>query len=237
MKGRLGMMPTIDIQTEVELDYRSNEAYNGLRTNIQLCGEEIKVIMITSATPNEGKSSVSFNLAVSLAQSGKKVVFIDADLRKSVMIGRYKINHSIKGLSHLLSGISKLEDVLYDTNIKNLHTVFSGTVPPNPAELLTNHKFKLLIGLLRENYDYVIIDTPPLGNVIDSVIVAQQCDGVAFVVASNTVSYKFIQNTISQLKKAKCRILGVILNKVDMRDNSYYGKYYGKYYGNYGEYK
>lgn len=223
------MMLPIDIQKLVELDYRSNEAYKGLRTNIQLCGEEIIVIMFTSATPNEGKTSVSFNLAVSLAQSGKKVAFIDADLRKSVMIGRYKVNQSIKGLSHLLSGISKLEEVLYPTNIKNLHTIFSGTVPPNPAELLSNSKFRLLIQVLRESYDYVIVDTPPLGNVIDSAIVAQQCDGAVFVVSANTVSYKFIQNTISQLKKTKCKILGAVLNKVDMRDNGYYGKYYGNY--------
>lgn len=226
------MMPPIDIQKFVELDYRSNEAYKGLRTNIQLCGEEIIVIMVTSATPNEGKTSVSFNLAVSLAQSGKKVAFIDADLRKSVMIGRYKVNQSIKGLSHLLSGISKLEEVLYPTNIKNLHTIFSGTVPPNPAELLNNSKFQLLIKVIRESYDYVIVDTPPLGNVIDSAIVAQQCDGAVFVVSANTVSYKFIQNTINQLKKTKCKILGAVLNKVDMSDNGYYGKYYGKYYGN-----
>ena len=226
-------MAAINIEGIRKLDYRSNEAYKNLRTNIQLCGSDIKVIMVTSATPNEGKSSVSFNLAVSLAESGKKVIFIDADLRKSILVGRYKINKSVKGLTHFLSGICKFEEVMYATNVENLFTVFSGPVPPNPSELLGNKTFKLLIKTLRETYDYVIIDTPPLGNVIDSAIVAQECDGAIFVIAANTISYKFIQNTMVQLKKTDCKILGAVLNKVDMSENGYYSKYYGKYYGKY----
>jgi len=223
----------INIEGIRKLDYRSNEAYKNLRTNIQLCGSDVKVIMVTSATPNEGKSSVSFNLAVSLAESGKKVIFIDADLRKSILVGRYKINKSVKGLTHFLSGICKFEEVMYATNVENLLTVFSGPVPPNPSELLGNKTFKLLIKTLRETYDYVIIDTPPLGNVIDSAIVAQECDGAIFVIAANTISYKFIQNTMVQLKKTDCKILGAVLNKVDMSESGYYSKYYGKYYGKY----
>jgi len=223
----------INIEGIRKLDYRSNEAYKNLRTNIQLCGSDVKVIMVTSATPNEGKSSVSFNLAVSLAESGKKVIFIDADLRKSILVGRYKINKSVKGLTHFLSGICKFEEVMYATNVENLLTVFSGPVPPNPSELLGNKTFKLLIKSLRETYDYVIIDTPPLGNVIDSAIVAQECDGAIFVIAANTISYKFIQNTMVQLKKTDCKILGAVLNKVDMSESGYYSKYYGKYYGKY----
>ncbi|SEW41931.1 polysaccharide biosynthesis tyrosine autokinase [[Clostridium] fimetarium] len=226
-------MAAINIEGIRKLDYRSNEAYKNLRTNIQLCGSDVKVIMVTSATPNEGKSSVSFNLAVSLAESGKKVIFIDADLRKSILVGRYKINKSVKGLTHFLSGICKFEEVMYATNVENLLTVFSGPVPPNPSELLGNKTFKLLIKTLRETYDYVIIDTPPLGNVIDSAIVAQECDGAIFVIAANTISYKFIQNTMVQLKKTDCKILGAVLNKVDMSENGYYSKYYGKYYGKY----
>ena len=226
-------MAAINIEGIRKLDYRSNEAYKNLRTNIQLCGSDVKVIMVTSATPNEGKSSVSFNLAVSLAESGKKVIFIDADLRKSILVGRYKINKSVKGLTHFLSGICKFEEVMYATNVENLLTVFSGPVPPNPSELLGNKTFKLLIKSLRETYDYVIIDTPPLGNVIDSAIVAQECDGAIFVIAANTISYKFIQNTMVQLKKTDCKILGAVLNKVDMSESGYYSKYYGKYYGKY----
>lgn len=194
-------MLAINIERLRKLDYRSNEAYKNLRTNIQLCGSDVKVIMMTSTTPGEGKSSVSFNLAVSLAEAGKKVIFIDADLRKSVLVGRYKINKSVKGLTHFLSGINNFEEVMYATNVNNLHVVFSGPVPPNPTELLGNKTFKTLLKVLRESYDYVIVDTPPIGSVIDSAIVAQQCDGTVFVVSANAVSYKYAQNAIEQAQK------------------------------------
>ena len=214
-------------------DFRVREAYKTLRTNIQFCGSDVKVIAITSCQPDEGKSSVSMNLAMSLAEAGKKVILIDADLRKSVMIGRYKINKSIKGLSHYLSGQNSLEEVVCGTNVDNLKIIFSGPVPPNPAELLGSRAFGELLGQLRSVSDYVIIDTPPLGSVIDSAVISQHCDGVALVVAANSDSYKFAQSVKDQLEKAGSRILGVILNKVDMSGNSYYGKYYGKYYGEY----
>ena len=228
-------MVAINIERLRKLDYRGNEAYKNLRTNIQLCGSDIKVIMFTSTTPNEGKSSVSFNLAVSLAEAGKKVIFIDADLRKSVLVGRYKINKSVKGLTHFLSGLNKFEEVMYATNVNNLHVVLSGPVAPNPTELLGNKTFKTLIKVLRESYDYVIIDTPPLGSVIDSAIVAQECDGTVFVISANSVSYKYAQKAVEQINKTDCKILGAVLNKVDINNNAYYGKYYGKYYGEYGE--
>jgi capsular exopolysaccharide synthesis family protein len=226
-------MAKINIERLTKLDYRSNEAYKNLRTNIQLCGHSIKVIMTTSATPNEGKSSVSFNLAVSFAETGKKVIFIDADLRKSVLVGRYKINKGIKGLTHYLSGMNSFEEVAYSTNVENLYTVFSGQIPPNPAELLDSEMFSDLVKRLREEYDYVIIDTPPLANVIDAAIVAQNCDGAIFVIAANSTSHKFVGRSIEQLKKTRCKILGAVLNKVDLSENGYYGKYYGNYYGKY----
>ena len=116
------IMQTINIERLRKLDYRANEAYKNLRTNIQLCGSDVKVIMFTSTTPGEGKSTVSFNLAVSLAEAGKKVIFIDADLRKSVLVGRYKINTSVKGLTHFLSGINKFEEVMYATNVENFRS-------------------------------------------------------------------------------------------------------------------
>ena len=129
-------MKTVEINKLVRLDFQGREAYKTLRSNIQFCGSDIRVVGLTSCLPNEGKSSVSINLAISMAETDKKVVFIDADLRKSVLIGRYRINQSIKGLTHFLSGISKEEDVIYQTNIDNLHMIFSGPVPPNPSELL-----------------------------------------------------------------------------------------------------
>ncbi len=236
-------MLNINIDKLKKVDHSTSEAYKRLRTNLQFCGNDVKVVALTSTVPNEGKSSVSFNLAASIAETGKKVIFIDADLRKSVLVGRYKINKAVKGFTHYLSGVNQFDEVVYSTNIENLHIVFSGPVPPNPAELLGNKYFKTLIKQLRQTYDYIIIDTPPIGSVIDAAIIAEECDGIVLVVASGEISYKFVKKTKEQLDKANCRILGAVLNKVPMGKGGYYGHYgkygkYGKYgsYGNYGNY-
>lgn len=213
-------------------DYSSREAYKSLRTNLQFCGEEKKVIAITSCTPNEGKSSVTLNLAISLTEAGKKVLLIDADLRKSVLMGRVYVNESVKGLTHFLSKQAELRDVVCSTNIKYLNMVFAGPVPPNPAELLGGKHFKELLKTARQVYDYILIDTPPLGSVIDSAIIAEECDGCILVVSSGTISYRFAQDVLKQLKKSDCPILGAVLNKVDMSQTGYYGKY--GHYGAYG---
>ena len=228
-------MEKITFERRDELDYRANEAYKTLRTNIQFCGDQIKVITFTSCTPSEGKSSVSFNLAVSFAAVGKKVILVDADLRKSVLIGRYKVGAIEGGLTHYLSGQRELKDILFDTDIENMDIIFAGNYAPNPAELLEHKRFGSMIAELRESYDYVIIDSPPLGSVIDSAVIAKVSDGAILVVESNAVSYRFAQKVKEQLEKSRCRILGAILNKVSMDKKGYYGRYYGKYYGNYGE--
>ncbi len=218
---------------KTELDYRANEAYKTLRTNIQFCGSDIKVITFTSCTPNEGKSSVSFNLAVSFAQTDKRVILIDADLRKSVLAGRYRVGAVEYGLTHYLSGQNELDEVMLQTDIENMDVIFAGTFGPNPAELLEHQRFQDMINILREMYDYVLIDTPPLGSVIDSAVVAQICDGAVLVIESNAISYRFAKDVKAQLEKSNCRILGAILNKVPLEKKGYYGKYYGRYYGKY----
>lgn len=230
------MLLNVNLDKISDLDFKTKEAYKTLRTNVQFCGDDVKVISITSCVPNEGKSMVSFNLAVSIAETGKKVLFIDADLRKSALIGRYKINKAIKGLTQYLSGVEELDSVKYTTNVENLDMILSGLVPPNPAELLNNEKFTALVEITKKEYDYVVIDTPPIGQVIDPAIVAQQTDGVIFLVSQANVSYKYAQKQIEQLKRSGCRILGAVLNKVDPEGKgSYYGGYYGKYYkGKYG---
>ncbi len=230
------MLLNVNLDKISDLDFKTKEAYKTLRTNVQFCGDDVKVISITSCVPNEGKSMVSFNLAVSIAETGKKVLFVDADLRKSVLIGRYKINKAIKGLKQYLSGVEELDSVKYTTNVENLDMILSGPVPPNPAELLNNEKFTALVEITKKEYDYVVIDTPPIGQVIDPAIVAQQTDGVIFLVSQANVSYKYAQKQIEQLKRSGCRILGAVLNKVDPEGKgSYYGGYYGKYYkGKYG---
>lgn len=213
-----------------ELDYSANESYKSLRTNLLFCGEDKKVIAVTSCTPNEGKSTVSLNLALSLADSGKKVLFIDADLRKSVLMGRTEVEgEEIKGLSHLLSHQETIENVICATNVPRFHIIYAGIVPPNPAELLSGKYFKRFLSAIRKVYDYVIIDTPPLGSVIDSAVIADECDGSIIVMESGVISYRFAQDVKGQLEKCNCPILGVILNKVDMSKQGYYGKYYGKY--------
>lgn len=228
---------------EEALDFRSKEAYKTLRTNIEFSSSDIKFVAITSCTPNEGKSEVSYNLARSFAQNGKKVLLVDADLRKSVMRKNHKSGKVRLGLSHYLIGRNTLEEVTCQTDVPNFHMIFAGPVPPNPSELLSGKYFKQLIEAGGQEYDYIIIDTPPLGSVIDSAIVSKQCDGVALVMQSGVISYRFAQKVINQLKMADCKILGCVLNKVIMGKKGYYGKYYGryygkyygKYYGNYGE--
>ncbi len=217
-----------------KLDFRSNEAYKTLRTNISFCGEDVKVIAFTSSTPNEGKSVVSLRLAEAFGEDNKKVLFIDADIRKSVLISRYGADQETRGMSHYLTGKASIEEVICETSIKNVDMIFTGPAAPNPSELLGNKKFERLISEVRQAYDYVILDCPPIGSVIDAAIVAKQCDGVIIVVESDNVSYKMVQKVKSQLEKSGCRILGAVLNKVEVGGKGYgYGKYYGKYYSKY----
>lgn len=218
----------IHLENLSKLDFRSNEAYKSLRTNIKFCGNDIKTICFTSCLANEGKSNVSFNLAVSLAESGSRVAFIDADLRRSIIIGRYRPNQEVLGLTYYLTDQSLLDDIIYETNIENLDMIFTGPNPPNPAELLGSDIFNGLVKILRIEYDYIIIDTPPLGSVIDSAIVAEQCDGVIIVIESKATSYKLAQRVKKQLDKGHCKILGAVLNKIDNKNRYYrdHGKRY-----------
>lgn len=222
-------------------DYRTKEAYKTLRTNIEFCGRDIKTIALTSSTPNEGKTSVAIELAKTFAEAGNRTILIDCDMRKSVLIGRHNITGAKVGLTHCLAGMNELTDVICQTNVKNLYLITAGPVPPNPSELLGTEDFSNLIKTLRETFDYVLLDTPPLGSVIDAAVVANICDGTLLVIENNAISYRFAQKVKDQLDKAGCRILGAVLNKVEMKARGKYGygygygKYYGKYYGaNYG---
>lgn len=226
-------MQSITIEKFDKLPYSLEEAYNSLRTNIWFCGKDIKVIGVTSCMPNDGKSSVCMNLGRAMAEAGKKVLLIDADMRKSVLVGRHRVENAINGLSHFLSGQKELEEVLCETNIENFHMIVAGPVPPNPSELLGSDTFKAMIDALDEYYDYIIIDTPPLGSVIDAAEISKVCDGMCLVISANAVSYKLAQKVKDQLEKTNCHILGVILNKVKIGNRGYYSRYYSKYYGRY----
>ena len=160
----------ISLKREIKDDYNYRESLKTLRTNIQFCGSNIRTIMFTSALPDEGKSDIAFSVAASFAQIGKKVIFIDADIRKSVLVSRYQ-----------LKGEVNREDIIYETNYEGFSVIFAGPYSPNPAELLEEDLFHDLIQSLKD-YDYVIIDTPPMANLIDGAIVASNCDGAIIVV-------------------------------------------------------
>ena len=226
---------TVELKRIMKDDYNYKEAIKTLRTNIQFCGNSIHVVMFTSAMPDEGKSDVSFALAESLSQIGKKTLMVDADIRKSVLVSRYQLEHEVNGLSQYLSGQKTLEEAIYQTNIENLDVMFAGPYSPNPAELLEEELCGEMFRELREEYDYIIVDTPPMANLIDGAIVARHCDGAVMVIESGAISYHLEQKVKNQLEKTGWRILGVVLNKVDLHSEKYYGKY-GKY-GRYGKYK
>lgn len=203
-------------------DYFTQEAYNVLRTNIQFCGQDVKVIAITSSGVNEGKTVLSMHIGKSLAELGKRVLVIDADMRKSVMAGRNADVKSAIGLSEVLTGQAKLQDAMYATQFDNLHILFSGKYPPNPVELLNGKYFERVIEAIKNVYDYVIIDTPPLGMVIDAAVIAAQCDSAIMVIGNKNVKYTQAQEIVGQLQKSGCNVLGVVLNNATKKSRGYY---------------
>ena len=234
-------MKTIELILDKQKNYFMREAFNTLRTNILFSGKDIKTIVFTSCFASEGKTTVSIESARSLAENGKKVLFIDADLRKSAMASRYTRERGVIGLSHLLSGQVDADNVIYPTQISNLDVVFAGPYPPNPAELVGSVTFKEFIYSVRERYDYVIIDAAPLGLVIDAAVMASVCDGAILVINAGHVKYRVVQGVQEQLEKSGCRVLGAVLNEIDRRVHSaskdtYYGaKMSAGYYGSYQE--
>ena len=212
-------------------DYFYEEAIKTLRTNIQFSGIDIKTIVVTSCYPNEGKSDVTFQLALEIGKMGKKVLVVDVDIRKSAYVSRYQIKERISGLSQYLSGQRREADIIYRTNFEGVDMIFAGPTAPNPSELLEQESFSQLLGSLREKYDYVLIDTPPIGSLIDAAIAAKQCDGAILVIESGTVSRRTALKAKEQLEMSGCRLLGAVLNKVDVRKDKYYSKY-SYYYKN-----
>ncbi len=215
-------------------DFFLQESFKTLRANVQFCGQEVRVVAVTSCHENEGKTVVSLNLAKSFAELGKKVLVVDADMRKSVIAGRHTAVKRPAGLSEVLSGLEQVSECVYETQIPGLHLMFSGQYPPNPVELLGGSYFARLLRNARESYDYVIVDTPPLGMVIDAAVIAPQCDGVMMVMSNNAVRVRQAQEVVSQLQKSGAKLLGVVRNNVNGKSNPYgrpYGKAYGKPYG------
>lgn len=228
-------MEKVTINAEVDMSRQEKEIFRTLRTNIEFTGVENRIIAVTSCMPNDGKSTVAFNMACTFAEAGKKTLLVDADLRKSVLLKRLRLNGNMKGLSHLLSGQASAGDAIYGTNIENLYLMPTGVFPSNPTELLGNKRFQQLITALRDKFEYVIVDTPPIGNVIDAAVVAKQCDGTILVIAADRISKGDAIAVTEQMRAANENILGVVLNKVDLKSSGYYGKY-GNYRNRYDKY-
>ena len=210
-------------------NYFYEEAIKTLRTNIQFTGKNVKTILLTSCYPNEGKSDIAMQLAQESGKAGKSVLLIDADLRKSAYVVRYKVKRSIKGLSEFLSGQASESEIKYTTNFQNVDIIFSGPSAPNPSELLEDPSFGELMKRVRTEYDFVLLDTPPIMTVIDAAVIAKESDGAVLVIESGRVSYKAAQKALDQLRKSDCKVLGAVLNKVDIKRDKYYSDYSSYY--------
>ena len=232
-------MPQLElVRAKAQMVKSMEEYYNSIRTNIQFSGRDLKVITLTSAQPGEGKSTTSVNLAISFARAGFRTLLIDADTRNSVMSGTFKSNERYQGLTSFLSGNAELSDVICDTSIDNLMIILAGQVPPNPTSLIQNDNFKAMIETVRGLYDYVIIDTPPLGLVIDAAILAHHSDASLLVTKAGEVRRRTVTKLKEQLEQSGSVFLGIILNKYDIHLDKYgsYGSYGGYgVYGNYGK--
>ncbi len=211
-------------------DYFTQEAYKVLRTNLQFCGQDVRVIMITSCHENEGKSTVSLSIANSFAELGKRVLVIDADMRKSVIAGRNTTARNPSGLSEVLTGMCPAQEALCRVENTNMYILFAGVYPPNPVELLNGKLFSMLIAESRKNFDYIFIDTPPLGRVIDAAVVAPHCDGAVLLLGSQKIHRNQAQEIVSQIEKSGCKMLGIVRKATKKTSKAYYGKNHNRYY-------
>ena len=207
-----------------------SEQYRAIRTNIEYSNvdQNTKTILVTSSDKNEGKTTTVSNLAVSFANLNKKVLLIDCDLRNASIHKMFKINN-IYGLTDILAKDRAVDKCIQETELENLYVLTAGAIPPNPAEILSSEKMKNLIEDLKNIYDYIFIDTPPIGLVTDAGVLSSFIDGVVLVVKSESIEKKYLEETKKKLDAVDARILGAILNsyKSEQKDYNYYS-YYGK---------
>lgn len=228
-------MEGLNLVTQNDPKNPAAEAYRVIRTGIQFAqaGKELQTIALTSCTPNEGKSTTIANLAVVLTQAGKSVLLIDCDMRNPTVHKNFNLSNKV-GLSSCISMDTALSDAVQKTSIEGLYALTGGVIPPNPSELLGSEQMKNLLQRAKEQYNYVLIDTPPVMPVTDALIVSRFVDGMILVIASAEVKVEMARDVKNQLVNAGANILGVVLNKVRSEHHGYgYGYYY--YYGNDGE--
>ena len=225
------------IEVKPELPYSVEEAVNRLRINVSFLGTDVRKIMVVSSEPNEGKSFVAMNLWRQMALAGEKSILIDADMRKSVMIEQYGIRREdgkeVWGLSHYLSDNKKLVDCILSTDLENGDLLPNANNIVNPSMLLDSKRFAELLDQLQQEYRYVFLDVPPLGLVSDGERIGHLCDGAILVVRSGVTSKSIVRESVNQLQRAGCPLMGIVLNRAGAGGGKYYHKYYGKYYGKY----
>jgi len=232
--GDLIAEPKLDVIAYEAPSSLMAEAYRSIRTSILLSFPDHppKSVLVTSAAPSEGKTVTAVNIAISLTQTGAKVVLIDADMRKPRASAVFAMKESV-GLSSILTGTEGLKAAIQKSSIPNLFVIPCGPIPPNPGELIVAAAFRQLMDVLPQYFDYIIVDSPPVTNVSDSRILASICDATVLVVKALSTSRREAQTSVDQLQKAHGRLAGVVLNDVDVRA---VGNYYSYYYTKYAEY-
>lgn len=224
-----------------ELPYAVEEAINRLRVNISFLGSDIKTIMVTSTMPNEGKSFVSLHLWRQLAQAGIPTLFVDIDLRKSVLVEKYSMHReddqTMHGTSYYLANKIPLSEVVFQSEIPNGYILPNVDNVINPSMLLESNRFKMMFEQMKAAFRYVIIDVPPLNLVSDGEKIGSLCDGSILVVRGGETPKAMVKNSTNQIKRAGCPLLGIVLNRVKGSGSGYYYKKYGggSYYGKYGK--
>lgn len=219
----------IDLIVDKEPKSPVSEAYRTIRTNIEFSSFDkvMKIILITSSGPQEGKSVTSSNLALAMAQSGKKTLLIDCDLRKPTIHKKFKISNRI-GLSNLLADGLKLSETVFCFS-SGMNVLTSGTIPPNPSEMLSSKKMKVFLQEASKIYDRIVIDSPPVNAVTDAQILATIADGVVLVIGSGITEIDLAKRAKELLDKVKANIIGVVLNKAESSSGKYGNKYYYYY--------
>ena len=233
-------MPMLEISQFPANDLVSHEAMNTLCTNLSYCGTGVRKVMITSRYAGEGKSYVSMNLMRTLASLGRRVVLVDTDLRASGIQSDYHLRYSTErhyGLSEYLSGHCNLNEVLYQTNLPGAYMVPAGHEAPNPLQLLDTEDMKNLVEWLSTQFDMVLIDTPPVGVLVDAVAMAKFCDGALLVVGYRKGNQNEIGDAVRHIKQTGCKMLGAVLNGVKFRSLSNKHYYYSseRYSGHYSK--
>ncbi len=212
----------------------ASEAFRTLRTNIQFAGldQPCRSIVVTSAGPEEGKTTSAANFGVVSAQAGSRVCVVDSDLRRPTLHRLFKLSNT-RGLTTALVENLSFAEVAQPTGVPNLSILTSGPLPPNPAELVGSHRMRECLHAAMESFDLVLCDSPPVMAVADATALAAQCDGVIFVIRVGKTPNDVLRRVVDQIDAVKGRILGVVLNRADPRRDGYYYYYqaYQRYYG------